>query len=1771
MKIKLLTILFLIPCITWAQTTLINYKFESPGASGSFAAYANNAAAGITASVNSNEAYDTSRATGVVTTATAFSSNTPAGQALLITNATATDPKVVDFFIGGNNLNLYQDFKVYFQARRTSTGFKIATLSYSTDSITFTPFDTLDLTAISATWVARNFDLTAITALNGQTKVFFRLSVNKADATSAAGTIRFDNFQVQANCIQMTEPTLDAANVSINNISCSNADISLDKGNGLKRLIIIKAGSSVTGSPADGQLYNANTVFGSGSTIAAGEFAIYSDTGNAITITGLTVNTTYFVKVFEYNINAINCDQSTNYLNAISETSFITPVATEPTIQASSITADTLYCNRLTLRLTKGNGTNRIVVARLNAAVTAIPTDMIDYTANSTFGSGTAISAGQFVVYNGTDSVINVTGLNDKSTYYFTVFEYNVPSGGCVNAADYESIGASTNLTTTYCFEVERLLVDACVPGSGCTSAASPNCSCEGKNEMVLFHTGNTPIHISQVEIVWPNASNSYLGLVQDAASASLTNTLDTTVKTTCGQIVEPANGWLPLNTDILLITSTDMCTSANSFANLNYTLYVIYQNAGNYQGHFVNYSSTPGIRTMIFGLDDGSGGIICADTVSYDKSLLSNADGAAVEYDIAGSATYVNIGCNAPFNPFTVTPSIQTVKANNVLCTGDTLILQANPSIDSFNSLQWTGGNGGSFNTPAANVDSVFYIATAADVGTISFNLSIISSCNDTLDSTITITVVRPASAQITPDGPTVFCQGNDVILQANTGTGYSYSWSPGNETTSSITINTPGTYTLSVTNVCGTSTDDTVIVVNPLPDISISPTGTFNLCPGQDVQFTATMVSGTSYTWSTGETAATITVSQSDTIYAYAVDETNGCLNDTSVNVIVIANTLPPADAGPDVQICNTSSGTTIGTAGAIGNSYTWTSDPAGFSSSNAQESVNPAATTTYYLEVNSGAGCTSLDTVIVDVVSAVVASINISSTPSDAVICEGQTISFSSTANGGGMAAHYQWLINGTPQTNDTLSTFNPALLNNSDTVSCVYTSSLSCASGSPASSNVIAVTINPNPVVSLINDTICSGDTASLNASGAASYSWATNSTILTTNNNIITSNPIALTSYTVYGESNNCFDTASASVVVNNLPAFTVNSASICSGSNTTLTASDASLIYSWLPAATLSSDTGISVLSAPADTTTYQITGTDTNGCVSQTTSTVTVVPLPIVTSSDVTVCQGGTVNLNANGADTYIWSPSTYLNTTISGSVIASNVSGAITYSITGTKDGCEGTAAASITLTPGPIVTVSDITICSGQAATLTATGSAATTYTWTSDPTITTGLNNGTIEISTTATNTYTVMADSAGCTTTTTAQVIVNSLPSFTVNPNPVFICQGESTTLTASDGTLTYIWSPSAGLSATSGTSVNANPGNTTTYQVTGSNSNCSLTLTVPVTVTPVPVVTVTTPNSSICLGGNAAMNASSSVGSPSFAWSPSTFLSSTTSNSVTASNVSQTITYTVIATDNGCMDTAITTITVTPPPSVTITGDTVICNGKSVILTASGTGPYSWNTGETTASITVAPILNTTYTAFASDPTCGFVQGSQTVYPETTDAGFTSSVDTGYIPLDIQFLNTSSGSGSISYNWDYNGPTGSQMPPLVTYTDAGIYHVILTATGALGCKDTAGKYIRAIEPVVKIEFPNIFTPNGDGSNDNFKPVSLVGITEMDLTIYTRWGQVIYKTDGVNGSWDGKTSSGTSASDGVYYFIAIVKTLSKSEPEVKIENYITLIR
>ena len=234
-------------------------------------------------------------------------------------------------------------------------------------------------------------------------------------------------------------PTVPSSNLSYNSVDGTSFLVSFSKGNGASRIVVMKAGSPVTGMPVDGADYTPNAQFGTAGTefTGAGEFVVYEGAGNSFTVQRLNPSTTYFISVFEFN----GTGAATQYLMVPLTGSQATVSA--PTLPAAMLPFTNVYGNSVTLNWTIGNGARRLVIARKGAAVNATLEDLRAYSHNPIFGSGAVINGDNYVVYTGNGNRATVTNLEPNTTYHFAVFEFNGS-----NAPVYLNPGTPSSITT---------------------------------------------------------------------------------------------------------------------------------------------------------------------------------------------------------------------------------------------------------------------------------------------------------------------------------------------------------------------------------------------------------------------------------------------------------------------------------------------------------------------------------------------------------------------------------------------------------------------------------------------------------------------------------------------------------------------------------------------------------------------------------------------------------------------------------------------------------------------------------------------------------------------------------------------------------------------------------------------------------------------------------------------------------------------------------------------------------------------------------------------------------------------------------------------------------------------------------------------------------------------------------------------------------------------------------------------------------------------------
>lgn len=431
----------------------------------------------------------------------------------------------------------------------------------------------------------------------------------------------------------------------------------------------------------------------------------------------------------------------------------------------------------------------------------------------------------------------------------------------------------------------------------------------------------------------------------------------------------------------------------------------------------------------------------------------------------------------------------------------------------------------------------------------------------------------------------------------------------------------------------------------------------------------------------------------------------------------------------------------------------------------------------------------------------------------------------------------------------------------------------------------------------------------------------------------------------------------------------------------------------------------------------------------------------------------------------------------------------------------------------------------------VCTGNSIILNAgatNGYAPYTYTWTAPAVNTPTFSTGPINSS----QNYTITVNDI-CNKPVTQIITVNPVSTPTVVSSSTLICIGTTASLTAS-GATTYTWS-----NGVANDTLFVSPTVNTTYTVIGAVGAC--TNSAVSTVSVIGIALSVTGNNSICLGQSTNLTAS---GSTSYTWS--------TGSTNATINVSPTSTtnYTVSSIAASCSNTAVYTVSVTPPPTLMVSG-TPYCAGQTTTVTATGANSYTWSTGSTTNSIVVSPLGNTTYTVVGSSiPSC---TSSVVFTPSliTTAPQIINSSPVIFCLDSIKAITVRIEGGNQPYTVSWLIPSGGIVPfDTTTYTfyftqsstpSSGSYTIVVADQCLYS--DTLVIDINSID--CDILAPNVVTPNGDGINDFFRINGLENFPGSSLNVFNRWGNKLYSNDDYKNDWS------PNVTDGTYFYIVSV--------------------
>ncbi len=1150
------------------------------------------------------------------------------------------------------------------------------------------------------------------------------------------------------------------------------------------------------------------------------------------------------------------------------------------------------------------------------------------------------------------------------------------------------------------------------------------------------------------------------------------------------------------------------------------------------------------------------------AAAVSYNwigpsgyTSPLQNPSRASVlpadagNYSVTAMFTNGILTCTtgAVSNVSIVATSPVTVAVPNNICQNATANLTTTATAPL--SYQWSGPN--SFSSNLTNPSIANIQTNGSGIYTVVATFAI-GSVSCTTTGTDQISVVGTNTVTVTPNF--TVCEGVNLNLVSNATSATSYSWNgPGaytsaiqNPTVNGIIPSGSGNYTATAyfTNGVLTCTTAAVSNVSVVPTATVSVSVPANICQNATANLTTSATGAISYSWngpnsfnSTSATPNIINVQPAASgIYTSTAMFSIGSVSCTTTGTgqisVVTTNTVSVAN---NFTVCEGSNlNLTSNAATAV--SYSW-NGPGAYTSAVQNPTVTgilPSGAGNYTATAfftNGNLTCTT----------SAIANVSVVATPTISVtypanICQNATANFSANALG---ATSYSW--NGPNLFSSNITA--PSIPNIQTNGTGVYTTTALFSIGTVSCTNTNTSQVNvvgTNTVGGASTYTICQGSNLNLAASAASavSYSWNGPGAYSSSVQNPVITNilPAAAGNYTAIAFFSNgnltCSTTAVSNVSVVTAPAVTANvPANVCQNSTPALSiTAPGAISFSWSGPNGFSSNlSGPSIPNIPlAGAGTYSASATFAIGSVSCTnigTAQMAIVPVNSITLNSVmNGCAGQTNILQASsvGAVAYAWSgPGGFSANTPNATIYNTPVTAAGVYTIvTNYTNGfitCNNSA--TLNLIVNPVITftlpVSE-SVCYNSPINI-AGPAGASSYTWQNATGVISNAQNLNIPNATTANSgTYSLTATLGFCSTTQEIIVNVASPIQFTLVPNSVSICNGDTLRYkvgsTGGSTNYAYVWNPSVFLSSPTGNTQTLSPTGTIIYNLYAYDIACPTytiahTFTVNVKQAPKPDLRLdnTEGCEPFCAFYNAKLGTDAAL-----------------------------VTYNFGGINKMQGDSFY--FCINEPGRYALNIVTKGVNGCSA--------NYKYP-----ADIIVNPRPHADFTHTPEFPT--LTDNRVTFFPTYKNG-----------PVNFQTW-MFSGTGVVDMD------TTSELNPVRYYETVGKYPTVLIATTNKGCADTVFKMLEVIDDM-SIYIPNTFTPNGDGLNDLFR-VEGIGFSTDDfiMELWTRGGNQIYFSRDYSKGWDG-TIKGKQSEESVYiYKIKVLGTHGEGYREFT--GHVNLIR
>ncbi len=1116
-----------------------------------------------------------------------------------------------------------------------------------------------------------------------------------------------------------------------------------------------------------------------------------------------------------------------------------------------------------------------------------------------------------------------------------------------------------------------------------CSISATVNPICEGTSSTLQVNTDlpnptsytwNTSLLNNNTLNVSPTSTTPYSCIVSNGTTTCTTAVFTLTVNPTPN-----------------VIAQTQTICSAGTF-----TVSPI-NGSGNSVPTGTSYSwSAPSVS--------GISGTASGSSVSSISGTLTNTTNAAISvvYNViptsgscSGSSFTVTV---------TVNPKPNVINQTQTICSAGTFTVSpingSGNSVPTGTSYSWSAPSvsGITGTTPGSSLSSISGTLTNTTNAAINVVYIVIPTSGSCSGSSFTVTVTVNPTPNVTDPTDQVVCVGASAavtFVSPLNVSGTLYTWTNNNTATGLSLGSTGNIASFTTTNTTSTVIISTLTVTPSYANAGITCTGipqvfTITVKPRPSIANNSQSVCSnvnylgnwtipdivplsTLYTWSVtnntqviGETNNTIPQSFGQTLtnltllnqsVSYTITPTtNGC-SGLPFTLILEVKPAPNSNAGLDFSITciQNVSGAMIGASAIPGYTYAWIPISALSASTIANPIANPASTTIYTLTVTDPlSSCSSKDSVIVTVNN----SVPLASAGNDGLITCITNPSGLLIGTGSVNGIAYSWFpTNGLSNANS--SQTNAIPLTNTTYSLTAYNP----VNGCTATDQVIVTVDNAVPIANAGSDFT---KTCILNPNGAAigttavagnTYSWSPSTGLTSATISIPTANPSATTTYTLTATNtaSGCTATDQVLVTVNNAVPLAYAGIDLTISCNQNVNGAvignlpEAGLQYSWSPTNGLSNTNSSQTNAMPSSTTPYTLTATNTaSGCTATDQVLVIVnnsVPLANAGADFTKTCtlnpNGDTIGTSAVVGNTYSWSPTTNLTSSLAASTTA-NPSATTTYTLTATNTASGCTATDQVLVIVNNAVPLANAGADFTKTCTLNPNGTtigttavAGNTYSWSPS----TGLTSATISIPTanpSATTPYTLTATNTASGCTATDQVIVtvnNSLPTVNAGTNDT-ICNGSSLALSGVSNANNIFWTPSSLVSNPGSLTPSANIQGTTTFTLTATGLNgCTSSDFVIITVNDLPQSGLSN-NYEICSNENLQLNVSPNL---TCLWNG---LLNSTLNSINQIVDSSGTIFLEITDTNNCSTTEEITINLLPIPYPIITGAAQLCQNS---------------------------------------------------------------------------------------------------------------------------------------------------------------------------------------------------------------------------------------